>query len=298
MSLPARDGRAGGGAAIFMVMGACACFAALDTGSKFVSATAPVMMVLWVRYIVQLAFTFGYLLPRQGGSPFATRHPLLQVLRGLLLLLCSVLAFLCLMFLPVGEFTAIVMISPIVVTLASTLLLREKVSASRWGIVLGGFIGVLLVIQPGAATFTWAMLLPLVLVGTNASFQLLTSVLAKSEEAGTTHSITGMVGALVTTLALPFFWRPDQSLAVWLVILAMSALGAVGHYLLIVAYTRATPARLTPYLYTQIAFAALAGWVAFGHAPDALALAGFGVISVCGMLGPWISAREARNSVH
>lgn len=281
-----------------MVMGACACFATLDTGSKFVSATAPVMMVLWVRYIVQLVFTFGYLLPRQGGSPFATRHPLLQILRGLLILLCSVLAFLCLMFLPVAEFTAIVMISPIVVTLFSTLLLREKVSALRWGIVVGGFIGVLLVIQPGAATFTWAMLLPLVLVGANAAFLLLTSIVSKSDEAGTTHSITGVVGAVATTLALPLFWRPDQSLTVWLVILAMSALGAIGHYLLIMAYTRATPARLTPYLYTQIAFAALIGWLAFGHAPNALAIAGFGVISVCGMLGPWIGAREAHRARH
>jgi drug/metabolite transporter (DMT)-like permease len=286
--------RPGGGAAIVLVIVACACFALLDTGSKFVSSTVPLVMVLWIRYIAQLIFTYGFLLPRQGGHPFATRHPWLQVLRGLLLLACSALAFVSLMNLPVGEFTAIVMLSPLVVTLASVVLLGERVSALRWLLVACGCAGALLVVQPGGASFTWAMLLPLVLVGFNAAFQLLTGKLSRTDNAGTTHSITGMVGAVVTTAMLPFVWRPEQSALTWAVLAGMALSGTVGHYFLIVAYARATPARLTPYLYFHIAFAALAGWAVFGHVPNGLALGGFALIGLAGAAGPWLDLRERR----
>ena len=101
--------RQGGGVAL--VIAACACFATLDIGSKVVSATVPMMLVLWIRYVMQMVFIGAVLVPRSGGAPFATRHPLLQVVRGLLLMVCSMLAFLSLKHMPVGEFTAIVMIS-------------------------------------------------------------------------------------------------------------------------------------------------------------------------------------------
>ena len=70
--------------------------------------------------------------------------------------------------------------------------------------------------------------------------------------------------------------------------------GTVGHYLLIFGYGRATPATLTPYLYSQIAFATFAGWIVFSHAPDLYALAGILVIAGCGIAGTWLSARSAR----
>ena len=94
------DRQSGG---VLLVIAACACFAVLDTGSKYVNPVVPMMMLIWVRYVIQMLFIGLVLVPRQDGAPFATRHPLLQVVRGLLLLLCSMLAFLSLKYLPVGE---------------------------------------------------------------------------------------------------------------------------------------------------------------------------------------------------
>lgn len=286
--------RQGGG--VVLVIAACACFASLDTGSKFVSSTVPMFMVIWIRYIIQLLFTGLILVPRQGGAPLATRHPLLQVVRGLLMLSCSVLAFLSLMHMPIGEFTAIVMISPLLVTLLASVALKERVSAWRWSTVLGGFAGALIVIRPGSEAFAWTMLFPLALVAANAAFQTVTSRLSKSDAAGTTHLITGLVGLVATTLVLPFFWRPPGSAFLWAIVLGIGVLGTVGHYFLILGYSRAPASSLTPYLYSHIAFGTLGGWVVFAHVPDQWSLAGIAVIIACGFAGLWVTAREKRAS--
>ena len=268
---------------------ACAFFATLDTSSKYVSATVPLAMVIWVRYVVQMLFTALVLLPRQGGAPFATRHPVLQVVRGFMLVLCSSLAFLSLTHMPVGEFTAITMIAPLFITLVSALALKERVSKLRWLLVLGGFIGALFVIRPGHAAFDWVMLLPLLLVAAITAFQTITSKVSKTDAAGTTHFISGLVGLVVTTLALPFFWKGSLGLPTWLLMLGIGALGAVGHYLLIVAYSRAQASTLTPFLYFHIGFATLGGWLVFGHVPDRWSLLGIAVIATCGIGGALVN---------
>ena len=285
--------RRGGGVAL--VIAACACFATLDTGSKYVSATVPMMLVIWIRYVMQMVFIGAVLVPRSGGAPLATRHPLLQVVRGLLLILCSMLAFMSLKHMPVGEFTAIVMISPLLVTLLSAVTLKEPVSMLRWTLVSGGFVGAMIVIRPGAEAFDWVLLLPLLLVLANASFQVITSKLSSTDAAGTTHLITGLVGLVLSSLALPFFWVTPGSVFIWAILLGLGVLGTVGHYFLIVGYSRAPASSLTPYLYSHIAFATLGGWLVFAHVPDGWALLGIALITFCGGVGLLASAREQRS---
>jgi drug/metabolite transporter (DMT)-like permease len=93
---------------------------------------------------------------------------------------------------------------------------------------------------------------------------------------------------------LPFAWQPLASPLLWALLLLIGLLGTVGHFLLILAYMRAPVAVLTPWLYAQIGFATLAGWLVFKHAPDALAVVGIVAIAVCGALGTWLNGREHR----
>lgn len=279
---------------VLLLIAATACFATLDTGTKYISNTVPLAMLIWVRYACQALFSGFVLLPRQGGLPFATRHPVLQVVRALFLLLSSALAFVSLMHIPVGEFTAIVMISPLLITLLSAIALKEKVSILRWLLVVGGFVGALIVIRPGTDAFEWAMLLPLALVVSNAAFMTLTSKLSKTDAAGTTHFITGCVGVIVATFLLPFFWKDIGGVAMWAGLVLLGAFATVGHYLMIVAYSRAPASTLTPFLYFQIAFATLGGWLVFAHTPDRWVFIGIAVIAACGAAGSWVSARESR----
>ena len=195
---------------------------------------------------------------------------------------------------PVGEFTAIVMITPLVITLLASITLGERVSVLRWALVIGGFVGTLIIIRPGGNQFSWAMLLPLGLVISHAWFQILTSRLVRTEDPVTLHFYTGWIGTLLASLALPFVWTSLDSWTLWAGLALMGLMGTVGHYMMILAYARAPVSTLTPFLYAQIGFAMLGGWLVFSHVPDDLSLLGMGMIAVCGATGAWLAVRESR----
>lgn len=276
---------------IAFIVAAVACFGALDTASKVAAAAVPVLMAIWVRYVVQTVATGAALWPRQGRALLHTTRPWLQLLRSLLLIAGNALAFLSLRAMHVGEFTAIVMLTPLLVTVVAAWALHEAVSWLRWACVAGGFVGTLLVMRPGGDLFQPAMLLPLLLVVANAAFQILTSTLAKTDSPGTIHFYSGLGGLVLTSTALPFVWTA-QPPAMWAVMAAMGVLGALGHFFLIMAYSRTPVAVLTPYLYLQILFAALGGALVFAHVPDGWALAGMALICACGVFGTWLTGRE------
>ena len=233
-------------AGILLAMTACACFATLDTTTRYVSASVPLLMALWVRYAFQALVTTAVVLPTRGLRVLRTAHPKYQLLRGVLLLTTSLLAFFSLKYMPVGEFTALVMIVPLVITLLASTRLGEKVSPLRWALVVGGFVGTMVIIRPGHDAFSWATLLPLGLVVSNSWFQMLTSQLAKTEDPLTLHFYTGWVGTIIASVVLPWVWVPLPSAALWGALLLMGLMGTVGHFLLILAYQRAPAATLTP----------------------------------------------------
>ena len=281
-------------AGIALAIAAVACFATLDTSTKLVTASVPIMMALWFRYFFQAVATTAVILPLRGVGALRTAHPKFQCARGVLLLLSSLFAFLSLKYMPVAEFTAIGAMVPLIITLLAATTLGEKVSALRWSLVLGGFVGTITIIRPGGEDFSWTLLLPLAMVASNTGFQVLTSKLARTEDPMTMHLYTGWIGTLLVSAALPFVWISLPSWSLWGWLLLMGVAATVGHFLLILAYMRAPAATLTPYLYAQIAFAMLGGWIAFSHVPDAWSLAGMLLIAICGAVGAWLSARESR----
>lgn len=278
-----------------LALAALACFAALDTTTQFVSAAGvPVLMALWFRYVFQAVSATAVVLPQRGWAAIRTAHPRFQLLRGVLLAACSALAFLSLKYMPVAEFTAVVMITPIVVTLLAATTLNERVSPLRWLLVLGGFAGVMVILRPSREDFNWTLLLPLGLVAANAWFQVLTSKLARLESPITMQLYSGWVGLGLTTLALPFVWASVSGLQVWTALLFMGFAATVGHFLLIQAYAAAPAATLTPYLYAQIVFATLGGWLVFSYVPDQVSMLGMLLIGLCGALSAWLTRLETR----
>ncbi len=281
-------------AGIGLVVLATACFATLDTATKVSTAAVPVIMGVWFRYTFQAAAMAAVLLPRHGLAVLRTAHPRFHLLRGALLMASSVLAFLSLRYMPMAEFTAIVLVVPLVVTLLAATTLKETVSPLRWGLTAGGFVGTLIVLRPGGDAFSWASLLPLGLVATNAWFQVLTSKLAQTENPLTMNFYSGWVGAIICSLLLPFAWTALPSWHWWALLCLMGFMGTVGHFMLILAFQRAPASTLTPYLYAQIGFAMLTGWLVFARVPDVVSLMGIGLIAVCGAAGAWLTVKERR----
>ena len=296
MTEPARSAlnywrtRQGGG--ILLIVLTTLAFASLDTATKHATTLAPVLMLLWFRYLFQAVVTFGLRFPVQGKELLTTPNPRFQTLRGLLLLGTSCCSFFGLQYLPVGEFTAMVMLSPLVATALAGWTLKTRVSARRWVLMATGFAGVLLVVRPGGQVFSWALLFPVLLVGTYASFQVLTSRLSGEENPYTTHFYTGLVGAVIMTPFAVSVWNAAALLSYWPWFVLIGFLGTFGHLMLIRAYMRASAVVLAPFLYTQIAFATLFGWLVFSHVPDAWAWLGIAVIAASGVANAMLSAHE------
>ena len=283
---------------IALMLAAMAILPGIDVLAKFLGQEGvPVMQIVWAR------LTFGAFLT----LPFAARHtgwrglmpdqPGIHTLRASLLIAATFFFFCALKYLPIADALAIFFVQPLVLTALSPLILKETVGPRRWAAVCVGFIGTLIIIRPGSQHFDWTVLLPLMLVGTNSGFQLLTSKMSKTEDPITTHFYTGWIGTALATLILPFVWEMPSDWTVWLQLLLMGVLASIGHFLLILAYGRAPAATLTPYMYSQIGFAVLGGWVVFNHLPDQWTFAGMGLVALCGALGAWLTLRENRVAI-
>jgi drug/metabolite transporter (DMT)-like permease len=280
---------------IALTLGAVAFFATLDTATKLVLGAVPLMMALWFRYFFQAVVTTVVMVPRRGWAIWRTQRPGLQILRGLLLVSSSTVAFEALLHMPVAEFTAIVSLAPLLITVLAAWFFHERVSPLRWLLVAGGFSGAMIIIRPGAEQFSLVFLLPFLVLVANSLFQLLTSRMVRTEDPLTMHLYTGWVGTLVSSLALPWFWT-EISLQSWALMGLMGLSAAVGHFLLILAYERTPVATMAPYLYAQIAFAVIGGWLVFSHTPDGWSLMGMCVIAACGTTGAWLTMRQARQT--
>jgi drug/metabolite transporter (DMT)-like permease len=299
---PASGGSAHPGAGIALVLLMGVCFASMDTSVKAAGAVLPVLVILSARYGVQAGVMGLWLLAsrrRPGGAGFRADHPRFQLARGLLLLISSMFGFFALQYLPVAEFTAIAMLTPVLVTLMSAWLLHERVSPLRWWLIAGGFAGALIVIRPGSGLFGWAALLPLASAIAYASFQVLTRKLSALENPFTTHFYTGLTGTVVIAtlmLASPIDLLPALRDAAPLylgLLLLIGSLGTAGHLMLVLAFGLAPTSTLMPFIYAQIGFAALISWLVFRATPDGWGWVGMSVIAACGAATVWLNLREA-----
>ena len=282
---------------ISLILVTAACFAALDTSIKYLGAFMPVLLIVWTRYTIQ-ALVMLVWVARSKTAGFRPTHPKFQFIRGALLLATSAMAAFGVQRMPVAEFTAINMLTPVGVTFLAAWFLNEPVSRLRWALVIGCLAGALIVIRPGSGLFGWAVLFPLGAASTYAAFQVLTRKLAGLENPFTTHFYTGATGfAILTPLLLlsPIDVRGALASASpfqFALLLEMALMGTIGHLLLILALGLAPTAVLMPFIYTQIATAAAVGWLVFGYVPDGWAWVGMGVIVVCGAASAWLNVHE------
>ena len=279
--LPGRAAWAGPGI-VFAVL-AMASLSFSDATSKWVMLSVTPVMVLWFRYAVQALGTTLVLVPR-GRAMWRTHSLRWQLLRGLLMVSCSLLAFYCLQRMPVAEFTATVMLTPLVLTALARFVMKEQVSPLRWLMVVGGLIGAMLVIRPGGQVDSSVGWMALTVVLTYAVFQAVTSHMTRTEDPAVMQLYTGWVGWAVSTLLVLNAWVTPQNLHEWTLLLLVGLGATLGQYLMIVAFSKAPASVVSPFLYTGVAFSTLMGWWLFDHIPDALAFTGMGLVVLCGVL--------------
>jgi drug/metabolite transporter (DMT)-like permease len=266
-------------------------FTVMDTIGKDLTARYAVPQVVWARYFFQFALML-LLIPRVGIKDLVrTARPGTHVIRGLLLAASTICLIGAISFVPLADAYTITFTAPLLVTVFSIPLLGERVRWRRWSAVLAGFAGVLIVIRPGFGVTHWALALPLITALGFALYQILTRKVSAvpGESSLAMLFYLACVGTAIMTALVPFFWQPVAPVD-WLAMTAMGALGGVGHLILIRALTIAPASLLAPFVYTQIIWALVLGYLVFGDVPDRWMLVGCAVIVASGL---FVFYREA-----
>jgi len=266
-------------------------FALLDGSAKYLVQTVPVMVVVWLRFLTHALLASALLLPLRGRALVRTRHLRWHVLRGLMFCCMTGMNFWALQFLQLTITASIFFTVPILVALMSAPLLGEKLDARRWAAILVGFAGVLVIVRPGSAAFHPAMLLSMVNAVIYAAFNLMTRKLAAYDSPETIQFLPAVVASVVLAPFALAAWQSPQGWLEWTLLCLMGVFGGTGHYLLAVAHRYAPASTLAPFLYQQILYMALFGYLVFGSVPDAAVWAGAAIVIASGL---YLFTRERR----
>lgn len=273
---------------ILLMAVAIVIFAILDGLAKYVMQTLPPPVAVFFRYFIALLLSAGIIMRVGGPSLVITRHPLLQVIRGLMLMASTILNFIAITHLQLAQTAAISFTIPLWVCALSGPLLGEQVGLRRWSAVIVGFLGVLIIMRPGTMSFHWAMILSIGATICGAVYNIATRKVGGADRAETSLFYVGLVGSLAAALPLPWHWQMPEGMQ-WLLLAGMGLSGGIGHYLLIQAHRLAPASMLAPFVYTQIVWMILIGFVMFADVPDMWTLTGAAIVIASGL---FVFARE------
>jgi len=273
---------------IWLMVATTFVFALQDGLSQHLASAYNVLMVVMIRYWFFAAFVMFVASRRAGGlrAAAATTQPWLQGFRGLLLA-----AEICVMvfgftYLGLVESHAIFACYPLLIAALSGPILGEQVGWRRWTAIGVGFIGILIILQPGFGVFSPLAIIPTIAAFMFALYGLLTRYAARKDSAATSFFWTGTVGAVFMTAIGIWFWEPMIPLD-WAMMAMLCVTGATGHYLLIKCYDVAEASAVQPFAYLQLPFAASLGIVIFGESIRSNVVIGAGLIVGAGLFTLW-----------
>jgi drug/metabolite transporter (DMT)-like permease len=235
---------------------------------QWLSPRYPSEQIIWARITGQFLIMLVLMLPAAGLRVFATRRPGLQVGRSVCQFASTMFYFTAIATVPLAKATAIGFLAPFIVALIAWPMLGERPKLRRLLAVVAAFVGVLVVIRPGGESFQPATLLILGSASAYALYQVLTRMVAGQDKAETSVLWSAVVGAVVLTLALPFFWVTPKSPGDALGFVVVGLLGAAAHYCVARAFAYGPASVISPFQYWQILGAVAAGVVVQGVLPD------------------------------
>jgi drug/metabolite transporter (DMT)-like permease len=273
---------------IWLMVATTFVFAMQDGLSQHLASEYNVLMVVMIRYWFFAAFVMFVASRRAGGlrAAAATTQPLLQGFRGLLLAAEICVMVLGFTYLGLVESHAIFACYPLLIAALSGPILGEQVGWRRWAAIGVGFIGILIILQPGFGVFSPLAIIPAVSALMFALYGLLTRYAARKDSAATSFFWTGTVGAVFMTLIGVWFWEP-MTPTDWAMMALLCVTGATGHYLLIKCYDVAEASAVQPFAYLQLPFAASLGIMVFGEAIRPNVVFGASLIVGAGLFTLW-----------
>ncbi len=258
-------------------------FSCLDTTAKHLGQSLPVLQIVWIRFVGHTAIAL--LLFRVWTRPqvLKPRHVMLQLLRGFLMLGATLCNFLALQYLQLAETTAIMFATPFAVALLAGPMLGERAGLQRWIAIIVGFTGILIVARPGFGGLHWAALYSVAAMSCYALYTVITRMLTPTDTLEGLLIISAAVPAIVLSAPALAVWQSPPDAVSWGFLFMTGVFGALGHWVMIKAYTKAPAPVLAPFMYTQIVWMVAFGMIFFGDVPGFWTLAGLAIVIASGL---------------
>jgi drug/metabolite transporter (DMT)-like permease len=278
---------------VLLVAVATLLFAGHDAANKLLLADYDVPIVAAVRYAMQTVLMLAILGPTRGPELVTTKRTWLVIVRAMSLVISTLFFGLGLQLMPVPETTAIGYIAPLIVVLLAKPFLNETIGPFGWIAALLGFGGMLLIVRPGGGLDPLGVFFLVCNIAATVFYYVLSRVLAHTEKTLALLFYSSLAGAICFGLAAPWFYQgqvPDGlQIALFL---SLGIFAGVGHFMFTAAYRFAEASLIAPVSYVHLVWAAILGWVIFGHVPDALTILGMLVVIAAGVLVAFRSLRK------
>lgn len=278
---------------LVLILLAYLCFACLDTTAKYLGGVLAPLQIVWMRFLTHSGFAIAALRPWRTPEHYRVRHPVQQGLRALCLLGATFFNFLAVRYLQLAETASIFFLAPFIVTALAGPFLGEWAGARRWAAIIVGFIGALFIIRPGPGGFQPAMLLSVASTISYAFYVLLTRRLTRDETAQGMILLPALIAAAIMTPIGIIQWQAVPGAFHWALLLVTGLFGGLGHWFLIKAHETAPAPVLAPFLYTQLLWMVLLGYLVFGDLPGWSTLLGAAIIVSSGI---YLFTRERQDA--
>ncbi|MDI3338340.1 DMT family transporter [Defluviimonas aestuarii] len=263
-------------------------FAMQDGISRHLASEYNVYMVVMIRYWFFAIFVMTVASRKAGGIRAATKthFPLIQIFRGVLLAAEICVMVTAFTLLGLVESHAVFTSYPLLIAALSGPVLGEKVGWRRWTAIGIGFVGILIILEPGYRVFSPEALVPLIAALMFALYGLLTRYVARKDRSSVSFFWTGVTGAVVMTAVGMFHWEPmvPRDWA-WMALLCCTAAGA--HWLMIRALEVAEASAIQPFAYLQLVFATALGMAVFGEVLEPNVAIGAVIVVGAGLFTLW-----------
>jgi drug/metabolite transporter (DMT)-like permease len=249
---------------------------------KTLSQRYPVAEVSFFRSVLALV-PVGVLIATHGGWTLLKPHSLTgQIWRAVIGVTSMLLGFLSYHLMPLADAVALSFTSPLMITALSVPMLGEKVGPWRWGAVVVGFAGVIILVDPSGSVFNLGALAAIGAAITSAFAMITIRQLSRTDAPLTIVFYFHLFSSLLTVLPLPFLWVTPR-VADWGLMAAMGLAGGLGQYAMTRAYALASAAVISPLNYVSLLWASLFGWILWNDVPALHVFVGAAVVVASGL---------------
>ena len=257
-------------------------FSLLDTIQKTVVIYHSIFQILFLKYFFTLFLSVIESVRKKNKIFYKTKKIRLQITRSILSIIesgCFVLSF---RYLSLADAHSIGSLTPIIVVALSAVLLREQVNLKTWIAIFFGFLGVLIIMRPGLSIFDPKSLIPLGAAFFLGLYQIITRKVSEYDSSETSLFYTSIVGIVLMSFLMPFFWYPMQAFS-YILFLGIGIFFSLGIYFQIIALSFAKASVVQPFHYTLILWAIILGYIFYKDIPDIFTIVGALIITLSGI---------------